>query len=73
LLGKYPLIGDVRGRGLMVAFEIDDAPDVARKLLLEQRLVVNATGATSIRLLPPLTVSEQEIDAALERIAAAAS
>ena len=49
----------VRGRGLMLGFEIADAPDVARRLLLEQRLVVNATGPTTIRLLPPLTVSRR--------------
>jgi acetylornithine/N-succinyldiaminopimelate aminotransferase len=58
----------VRGRGLMLAFEIADAPDVARKLLLEQRLVVNATGPTTIRLLPPLTVSGEEIAEALGRL-----
>jgi acetylornithine/N-succinyldiaminopimelate aminotransferase len=61
-------LDDVRGRGLMLAFEIPDAPDVARKLLLEQRLVVHATGPTTIRLLPPLTVSREEIQEALERI-----
>ena len=58
----------VRGRGLMLGFEIADAPDVARRLLLEQRLVVNATGPTTIRLLPPLTVSREEIQEALERL-----
>jgi predicted acetylornithine/succinylornithine family transaminase len=60
----------VRGRGLMLAFEVEDAREHAKQLLLEQRLVVNATGPTTIRLLPPLTVSEDEIDAALERLAA---
>jgi acetylornithine/N-succinyldiaminopimelate aminotransferase len=58
----------VRGRGLMLAFEIADAPDVARRLLLEERLVVNATGPTTIRLLPPLTVSHDEVSEALARI-----
>jgi predicted acetylornithine/succinylornithine family transaminase len=58
----------VRGRGLMLAFEVEDAPAFARRALLEQRLVVNATGPTTIRLLPPLTVSESEIDDALERL-----
>jgi predicted acetylornithine/succinylornithine family transaminase len=60
----------VRGRGLMLAFEVEDAREHAKQLLLEQRLVVNATGPTTIRLLPPLTVSEDEIDAARERLAA---
>ena len=62
---------DVRGRGLMLAFEHHDAPALARDLLLEQRLVVHATGPTSIRLLPPLTVSEDEIEAAVTKVAAA--
>jgi acetylornithine/succinyldiaminopimelate/putrescine aminotransferase len=46
------------------------APELARRLLLEQRLVVNATGPDTIRLLPPLTVSGGEIDEALSRIGA---
>src|SRR4051812_38573218 len=61
---------DPRGRGLMLAFEVEDAPAFARRLLLEQRLVVNATGPTTIRLLPPLTVSADEIDDAAGRIRA---
>ncbi len=59
---------DARGRGLMLAFRCDDGPGLASRLLLDQRLVVNATGPDTIRLLPPLTVSEDEIDAAVERI-----
>jgi predicted acetylornithine/succinylornithine family transaminase len=58
----------VRGRGLMLGFEVAEAPDVARTLLLEQRLVVNATGPTTIRLLPPLTVSSGEISEAVSRL-----
>jgi predicted acetylornithine/succinylornithine family transaminase len=59
-----------RGRGLMVGIDVPRAPEVARRLLLEQRLVVNATGPDTIRLLPPLTVSEGEIDEALSRVGA---
>jgi len=62
---------DVRGRGLMLAFAVPEAPEVARRLLLEQRLVVNATGPDTIRLLPPLTVTEDEVADAVARIAAA--
>jgi acetylornithine/N-succinyldiaminopimelate aminotransferase len=60
-----------RGLGLMVGFHVARAPEVARRLLLEQRLVVNATGPDTIRLLPPLTVSSEEIDEAVRRIEAA--
>jgi acetylornithine/N-succinyldiaminopimelate aminotransferase len=64
---------EVRGRGLMLAFSCDDGPALARRLLLEQRLVVNATGRDTVRLLPPLTVSEDEIDEAVRRIGAVAT
>jgi acetylornithine/succinyldiaminopimelate/putrescine aminotransferase len=54
----------------MAAFAVDsDAPGLVRRALLEERLVLNATGPDTVRLLPPLTVSEDEIDDALERLA----
>jgi acetylornithine/N-succinyldiaminopimelate aminotransferase len=64
-------VTNVRGRGLMAAFDTEGAPEVAKRLLIEQRLVVNATGPGTIRLLPPLTVSRDEIEDALGRIGAA--
>ena len=53
-LRELPGVREVRARGLMQAIEIDDAPAIARRALLEQRLVTNATGPTTIRFLPPL-------------------
>ena len=63
-------VRDVRGRGLMLAFDLDCAPEVASRLLLEQRLVVNATGPHTIRLEPPLVVEPAQVDDALERLTA---
>jgi predicted acetylornithine/succinylornithine family transaminase len=61
----------VRGRGLMLAAELDlAAPEVMRETLFQQRLVTNATGPTTLRLLPPLTVSAAEVDEALRRLGA---
>jgi acetylornithine/N-succinyldiaminopimelate aminotransferase len=61
----------VRGRGLMRACELDvAAPEVMRRALVEQRLVTNATGPTTLRLLPALTVSAGEVDDALGRLTA---
>jgi acetylornithine/N-succinyldiaminopimelate aminotransferase len=59
-----------RGLGLMIGMHVPHAPEQARRLLLEERLVVNATGPDTIRLLPPLTVTEAEIDDALGRLEA---
>jgi acetylornithine/N-succinyldiaminopimelate aminotransferase len=70
-LEEVPGVRAVRGRGLMVAFDVDgvDAPAIVRRALLEQRLVCNATGPGTIRLLPPLVIGESEADAAIDRLA----
>jgi predicted acetylornithine/succinylornithine family transaminase len=69
-LRALPAVASVRARGLMVAADLAvAAPEVARRALLERRLVVNATGPETLRCLPPLIVGEAEIDDALERLA----
>ncbi|MGI8579395.1 MAG: aspartate aminotransferase family protein [Solirubrobacteraceae bacterium] len=69
-LRELPGVSQVRGRGLMLAIELPEggAPDLARRALLEQRLVLNATGPTTVRFEPPLVVTEAEIDDALTRL-----
>ena len=68
-LGALPQVLAVRGRGLMLACEVEvSASDAVRRALLEERLVLNATGPSTIRLLPPLTVSAGEVDEALARL-----
>jgi predicted acetylornithine/succinylornithine family transaminase len=72
-LAELPFVSAVRGRGLMVAFDLapdspHDAPALARRALLEQQLVVNATGPATIRLEPPLIASLQDIDDAVARL-----
>jgi acetylornithine/N-succinyldiaminopimelate aminotransferase len=61
---------EVRGLGLMLAFRAEEAPALARRALLDERLVLNATGPDTVRLLPPLTVSDDEIDEAVRRVGA---
>jgi acetylornithine/succinyldiaminopimelate/putrescine aminotransferase len=74
-LATLPYVTTVRGRGLMLAIDLAaglDAPELARRALLEQRLVVNATGPATIRLEPPLIVSDEEVDEAVARLGALA-
>lgn len=69
-LGDLEGVTSVRGRGLMCACDVAaDAPDLAGRALLEERLVINATGPETLRFLPPLTVSDTEIEDALSRLA----
>ncbi len=69
LQGQYPAIGDVRGRGLMVATEFKDAATAkaVQKGCLEENLLLLTCGTygTVIRWIPPLVVRAEEIDAAL--------
>jgi acetylornithine/N-succinyldiaminopimelate aminotransferase len=74
-LASLPYVSQVRGRGLMLAIDVADgagAAVLARRALLEQRLVVNATGPATIRLEPPLIVSDEEVDEAVARLGALA-
>jgi predicted acetylornithine/succinylornithine family transaminase len=69
-LAVLPHVTAVRGRGLMIGFDLDlDAPRIARRALLEERLVINATGPVTLRLLPALILAEGDADEALGRIA----
>ena len=74
-LSELPYAARVRGRGLMLAIDTVEgvaAPALARRALLAQRLVVNATGPGTIRFLPPLIVEEADVDDALARLRALA-
>ncbi len=70
-LAELPAVARVRGRGLMVGVDLVDgafAPEIARRALLEQRLVINATGPSTLRFEPPLIVTDGEIDDAVARL-----
>ena len=76
LMGKLlqvPNVTDTRGLGLLIAAEIDTeqvgmtGPEIALACL-KAGLVVNGISPTAIRLAPPLTVSTDEIDEAMEKL-----
>ncbi|MGI8505388.1 MAG: aspartate aminotransferase family protein [Solirubrobacteraceae bacterium] len=70
-LAELPGVAAVRGRGLMIGVDLvpgRSAPELASRALLEQRLVVNATGPQTFRLEPPLVVDGEQIDEALRRL-----
>ncbi len=74
-LAELPGVVEVRGRGFMLAAELaadraEGAPALVARALREQRLVLNATGPTTLRLLPALTITDAELDEAFARLAA---
>ncbi len=77
---KHPVIGDVRGMGLMQGLELvkdrktkEPAPDVVNKVLERTRangLLIGKGGiyANVLRISPPLIVSKTDVDEALKII-----
>jgi acetylornithine/N-succinyldiaminopimelate aminotransferase len=64
---------EIRGRGLMIG--VETAGPVARRAMAiardEEALLVNATGDTTLRLVPPLTITGDEVEEAVRRLRAA--
>jgi 4-aminobutyrate aminotransferase-like enzyme len=77
LQARYPVIGDVRGRGLLIGVELvtdrrtrEPAPEAAARLVrgaLERGLLVTSTGRYQnvIEITPPLTIDVEELDRGL--------
>ncbi len=67
-----PLIKDLRGKGLFVGVEIEPTLAAAREVcvaLMDRGLLSKETHETVVRLAPPLIISREEIDWAVEQIA----
>jgi len=63
---KFQFITDVRGRGLLVALEF--SRDIAESVVmacLERGLLVNRLKPNALRFMPPLIISNEEVDEAL--------
>ena len=69
-VAALPGVGSVRGRGLLLAAELDghEAAEAYGRLLAAG-LITNAVTPTALRLAPPLTVSDDELDEAVALMA----
>ncbi len=67
LKNKYPeSVKEIRGRGLMLAMAMKDAPNTLIENMRDLGLLVVGAAENVIRFLPPLTVSEPELNEALD-------
>ncbi len=66
LQAKCPIIKEVRGKGLIQGIELTEAAGTYITKALENGLLLVASGEKVIRFVPPLIVSEEEIDMAME-------
>lgn len=68
-LKKIPALKDVRGRGLMIGFDIEgSASDLRKKLLFDKKIFTGGAGVSTVRLLPALGLSKDQADTFLNAI-----
>ncbi|MDP1603468.1 MAG: aspartate aminotransferase family protein [Legionella sp.] len=67
-LSDHPGVRAFRGKGLMLGIELDRPASDARLIGLANGVLFNVTAENVIRLLPPLIISEEEIDELVARI-----
>ena len=69
-LDGMPVVRDVRGLGLMLAVELrTKVAPLLKSLMQEHGVIALPAGPTVLRLLPPLVISEEEIDLGVRAIA----
>ena len=65
---ENPIIEDVRGRGLFVGIELDQPARPYAEKLQEEGILVKETHETVLRFAPPLIITRDELDWAIERV-----
>ena len=71
MASKLSKVKAVRGRGLMIGFAVEGSPKDILHVCADNGLLVLTAGKDVIRLLPPLTISYEEIDAGVSILAEA--
>jgi acetylornithine aminotransferase len=67
-LGLVPGVREIRGRGLMLAVELDRPCKELLQLALESGILINVTAENVVRLLPPLIFTDSEAALLVEKL-----
>jgi predicted acetylornithine/succinylornithine family transaminase len=59
---KFPLVKEVRGKGLILGAELKIEGSAIVKEMLNKKILINCTMGNVLRFLPPLIVTKEEID-----------
>jgi len=67
-LGHLNYVSEVRGKGLLIAIELNQACKELASEALKKGIVINVTADNIIRLLPPLIINDEEENMIVERV-----
>lgn len=63
---EFPVVREVRGRGLMLGLRLHHSADQVQKDLYRAGLIVNCTAGDVLRIVPPFVVTEGQVKTALQ-------
>jgi len=67
-LSEHPNVRGIRGKGYMLGIELDRPANDLKMIGLKNEILINVTAESVVRILPPLIISEKEIDLLVERL-----
>jgi len=68
VMGKFPFIQEVRGKGLILGMELKMDGSSIVKEMMQRGFLINCTMGNVLRFLPPLIVTKEEVDQVVEAL-----
>ncbi|MCB9879270.1 MAG: acetylornithine transaminase [Planctomycetes bacterium] len=69
LAERFPIVREVRGRGLMLGLRLHHSAQEVQKALYQEGLIVNCTAGDVLRIVPPFVLTAPQIEQGLECLA----
>jgi acetylornithine/N-succinyldiaminopimelate aminotransferase len=63
---RYPVIKDVRGKGLIIGMELTEDGGAIVRQCMDRGLLINCIGGYVLRFVPPLIITKPDVDAAVD-------
>lgn len=65
---KYSVVKEIRGKGLMIGIELKKPAGEIVKMLMDKKILANATADNVLRIVPPLNIKKEELEYLLDNL-----
>lgn len=65
---KYSVVKEIRGKGLMIGIELKKPAGEIVKMLMDKKILSNATADNVLRIVPPLNIKKEELEYLLDNL-----